>query len=411
MVTVSIAAMVEREEALKETIKSLINQVDKINVFLHGYIEIPDFLKHDKIFINIDMDGIDRGDLDKFNFDVLEGYTLYCDDDLIYPRNYVKEMIKAIDQYDCKAIISFCGNIPLEPPIGNYYDDRVTSSLFSDQKKDHIAVIPGTGVMGYHTDLIQKIDFLEQPKNMADIHMGIFARKQGIPVIIRKHKGTWIKHSKKVDLNKTIFGEMYRKNDWIQTDLINDNFSVPKILHDEVVKVTVVIANIRQKTNPEYISECLQSVKEQSYPNIEIKLIRNYEKLYTIGYCWNRAIETAKGDWILFVGDDDFISNDYVASLVSTIQKHPDAIQISSFLTMVGVREGKVMNQKKDLIPTGMWNKQWLIDNPCNEHVVKWCDTDMMDRANKNKRVIMDWQHGYYYRSHGGQVSGEKILG
>jgi len=77
MVTVSLATLPERIESLKDTVDSLIGQVDVLNVFLDGHFEVPDFLKKDKINIQVCPDPEESiGDLGKFAFNVPEGYHL-----------------------------------------------------------------------------------------------------------------------------------------------------------------------------------------------------------------------------------------------------------------------------------------------------------------------------------------------
>ena len=49
MITAGIASIPHRAENLRQTVLSLINQVDKLNVYLHGYDSVPDFLQAPKI--------------------------------------------------------------------------------------------------------------------------------------------------------------------------------------------------------------------------------------------------------------------------------------------------------------------------------------------------------------------------
>lgn len=66
MITVSLTTIASREKSLEQVIKTLLPQVDKINVYLHGYTSKPDFLVNDKIRLEFDWEYGDRKDNDKF---------------------------------------------------------------------------------------------------------------------------------------------------------------------------------------------------------------------------------------------------------------------------------------------------------------------------------------------------------
>ena len=86
-VTVSIATIPSRKEALKATINSLINQVDKIHVYLNNYEKIPNCLTYNsyklktqglkKIEYFRSQDYEDLGDVGKFYWGaIIKGYHL-----------------------------------------------------------------------------------------------------------------------------------------------------------------------------------------------------------------------------------------------------------------------------------------------------------------------------------------------
>ena len=98
MIRVQIASLPERVEMLRKTVESLRPQVDEIFVGLNNYGITPDFLKEGE-FAHFDNS---RGDAVKFyNVEKFRGYFFSCDDDLIYPLDYVKKLIAAIKKYKC----------------------------------------------------------------------------------------------------------------------------------------------------------------------------------------------------------------------------------------------------------------------------------------------------------------------
>ena len=96
---ISLASIPDRQAQLKKTVMSLLIQCDKMNVALNGYKEIPSFLnRNNKISAYLSDNSM--GDAEKFR-NIGEGYNFTCDDDLIYPGNYIQTLINKIDQYKC----------------------------------------------------------------------------------------------------------------------------------------------------------------------------------------------------------------------------------------------------------------------------------------------------------------------
>lgn len=221
-ITASLTTMYERQESLKDTVNSLLSQVDKLNVYLHGYEIIPDFLKDEKIEVAYDFLEGDNGDLDKTYWaDRVEGYHLVCDDDLIYPNDYADKMIEAVERFNRKALISFYGSIIKEPPINSYYRDRISLPYSYGQIDDFLIDMPGTGGLAYHSSVgFGNTDFRVKERNMLDIHTGIWAAENKLPIYCLKHTAKWITHTEKIDLKETIFAKTFY-NDGIPTKVIN----------------------------------------------------------------------------------------------------------------------------------------------------------------------------------------------
>lgn len=416
-ITASLTTVVERTEALKETVASLLPQVDKLNVFLHGYRELPEFLQHEKIEVAFDLEWGDKGDLDKFSWcDELEGYHLVCDDDLIYPTDYAQKMIEKIDKYQC--LVSFHGVIPFNPPIASYYLDRHVFPCLGTVAGDMLVPIGGTGVMGYHTSHVPLKDFVYKDliANMADVHIAVWAAENKVPIMVLEHQEGWIKYTTYVKDEDTIFGKTIGR-DWYPTDKINANakyFATRKVT-GTVPLVSIVCVNTRMYTNNDWVREAYASFREQDYPDIEVIIIENTDKMITIGKAFNEGVKAAHGEFVLFVGDDDLITFDYVGSLVNyynTQANNPKVIGVTSFLTMFRVEDGKMKSEPRELIPTGMWKRSWLLENPFKEYLTKYVDTELMESAKEQGFLYPPciWHYGYFYRSHEKQVSGHKAL-
>lgn len=413
-----------REKALEETIASLLPQVDRVFVFLHGYnpTDLPDFLDTElnpKLEVAYDIEWGDNGDSDKFHWvKDLNGYLLICDDDLIYPPDYAEKMIEAVEKHERKALVSAHGSIMYPLPIANYYMDRYTFPCLGDVIDEREVHIGGTGVMAFHTDIQFDVDFKEKTVNMADIHVGIWALENKIPIYVVPHLTGWIQHSPYVSQENTIAGKnMF--DTYEQVKAINSRpylFKSSFAIKRKKPKVTIVVINSRLKSHPMYVKECFDSLRRQAYKNIQIVIIENTDRLQTIGKCYNEGVKRAKGKYVLFVGDDDFISEDYVSTLVNVIESAEvvNLAGVSSYLTMFHqIKEtGEVVQEPRELIPTGMWLRSYLKKYPFKEYLTKYVDSELMDKAKErgDNLLIARYSYGYYYRSHPAQVSGFKQL-
>jgi len=420
-----LTTLPERTQALEQTVNSLLPQVDKVFIFLHGYnpVDLPVFLEDNpKIELAYDIEWEDKGDIDKFHFvkeKKLDGYILICDDDLIYPPNYTDVMTKTVDQCQGKALVTAHGSIMFPLPIANYYTDRYVFPCLGEVGELTQVHIGGTGVMAYHSTLGFDLDFTNKLINMADIHVGIWAKEKEIPIMVVPHEAGWIKHSEYVEQKDTISGKTFH-NTYEQVMAIN---SRPDLFQSKFQekrtrpKVTIVVVNSRLKSHPELVKECYDSIRRQNYKNIQIVVMENTDKLVTIGKCFNDGVRRAKGKYVLFVGDDDFISDDYVSTLVDIIEKTEvtKVVGVSSYLTMFHQNKKTKENiqEPRELIPTGMWLKRYLKKNPFKEYLTRFVDSELMQNAKDKGDVLLIARHsyGYFYRSHPNQVSGYKALG
>ena len=417
-ITASLTTIPDRTESLKDTVKSLLPQVDKLNVYLHGYTEMPQFLKNKKIEVAFDLEHGDRGDIDKMAWcDEVKGYHLICDDDLIYPPDYAKKMVEAIDRYDKKAIVSFHGSILKRLPIAKYYEDRTVYPCLGEVKADQEISIIGTGTLGYHSSVgVDKIQLGDKLPNMLDIHVSLWAKENKIPLYVIAHKEGWIKHSTKVDLNKTIFAT-HQHSDYVHTWMINDRgelFGSPREMIEGMPIISIVVVNSRGRKEPKMLQNCFDSIRNQFYYNIETIVVENTDRLITIGKAFNEGVKRAKGEWVLFLGDDDTITPDYVSSLVAYAYFGNDApcVCVSTFLTMFNVVGETISQEPRELAVTGMWKRDYLLEHPASEYLTKYVDTDMMEQAEArgDRLAVLRWHYGYFYRSHMDQVSGHKGL-
>ena len=212
MKIVQLATLPDRD--CLPTIKSLIPQVDEVRVALNGHKEIPRSLNLPKV--NAFLRNNEKGDAEKF-YNLPEGYIFTCDDDLVYPQNYIDTFLKAFDEYG-DYILTFHGRDYPPKPIQSYYGDRVKAyRCLHDLEEDSYVDVGGSGVMAWNTSFF-KVDYDKiTTKNMGDIWISKFAYEQNVKIICLAHNYGWIKYI----APKTTIWDTDHNNDSIQTSLYN----------------------------------------------------------------------------------------------------------------------------------------------------------------------------------------------
>jgi FkbM family methyltransferase len=271
-ITANMATIPERVNVLPDVIKSIIDQVDEINVYLNGFTDLPKCLLHYKIKVFWSQrENGDLGDAGKFyKVGKTKGYFLSIDDDLIYPQNYVQKLISAIEAYDRKAVISFHGRVLKEMEILNYYSrsSLETYKCLNYVNGDHPVHIGGTGVMGFHFSTIQlDIKDFEIP-NMADVWLAKKSQEQEIPIMVIGHESEWIMHAP-IDMNNTIAHKMKNNSETV-TNLVNSiNWKIMKANR----KIDVVIPYIASKGTFDELKYALRSIEQNLDADFRVVII------------------------------------------------------------------------------------------------------------------------------------------
>jgi len=222
----TMATFPGRERCLQEAVESLIDQVDELHIYANNLHKKQINLHHKKLKWHFSNDHLgDLGDAGKFyQVEKINGYHFTVDDDIIYPADYVAEMVNAIEKYDRKAVISLHGRIMPPEKVQSYYKNHARQfSCLRAVQADIRAHIVGTGVLAYHTDTLNIPFEIFQAANMADIWFSKYCNEKGIPRVIIQHRGGWIRESVSLDQTGTIYSN--NVNDCsFQTKIVN---SVP----------------------------------------------------------------------------------------------------------------------------------------------------------------------------------------
>jgi hypothetical protein len=198
-----LATFKGREEVIKRTIDSLLPQVDDIHIY------------------NNELEPIDLTDNGKFHALQLYSkpiYYLSCDDDLIYPRDYVSRAIESVEKHEC--IISFHGRKLLGLDRSYYRGHKAYACLHSFPQTCEIDV-PGTGVTCFSTLYFNPTElYKSEDKRMSDLVFGLEAAKQGKKIMHIGHEGKWIRQQD-LPIEQTIYG-MENKKAHRQMEIANE---------------------------------------------------------------------------------------------------------------------------------------------------------------------------------------------
>lgn len=275
-------ASYKRGDTLINTIQSIYNQCDIINVALNDYDEIPVELYDKKI--NLFITDNDRGDAYKF-YKLMDsdGYYFTIDDDLIYPENYTKYMVDKVNQYNRKSIITLHARTFNSFPINSFYNSKSTVYHFKKSlDKDRKVQFGGTGVMCFHTDLFKvPIEYFDKP-NMADVWVGKYAKENNIEITCVEHNGGFVKQQ---DIDSSIYNTGL-KNDDIQTKLTNECYI------DKEISMKLVIVSTFWNSE-KFVSDCIKSLKNQYYTNFVSYMIDDMST--------DKSYDVAKKE----IGDDE----------------------------------------------------------------------------------------------------------
>ena len=187
-----MATIPSRESTLERVLDSLTGQVDELFLALnYEKEEAPKFLsKYPNVFWW--HNDRNKGDAEKFAMaHTTDRIFLACDDDLIYPQGYADKMIEGIERYN--GLVSLHGRTYLSPVIdfrkwaGNY---RCLSKVSEDV---HVNIV-GSGVCAFNTNRLKISLSMFHYRNMADVFISREASRQGVPMIVLKHDGDYLKY-------------------------------------------------------------------------------------------------------------------------------------------------------------------------------------------------------------------------
>ena len=189
-VMAALATVPRRRRSLQLVVEALLPQVDALGIYLNEWPDVPAFLAHPKVIVARSQDHGDRGDAGKmFWAGQAGGYYLSCDDDILYPPDYVARTVEGIERYERRAVVTWHGFRYRLPYRGHRKRDiyQYMHALPEDLRCHG----GGTGVSGWHASLGITPELFPHP-NMADSWLAVWADQQQVPVMALAHEADWI---------------------------------------------------------------------------------------------------------------------------------------------------------------------------------------------------------------------------
>ena len=214
-ITANMATMPQRMDTAFLAIESIYHQVDIIRLYLNNFEEIPIEYRDRKIEIYQGEDLKSSGKL--FNALNSNEYYFCIDDDIVYPKNYVHDAIKKLNEYDDDIIVSHHGRI-FKDEIKSYFKCYKTRYQFNQiVEKDTFVDVIGNGVSAWNTNNI-KIDYKKfKYLYMDDICVSIQAHEQGKKRLVMAHP---IRYLRPLKPKGFTLHRKYREDDATQTEMV-----------------------------------------------------------------------------------------------------------------------------------------------------------------------------------------------
>jgi len=129
-------------------------------------------------------------------------------------------------------------------------------------------------------------------------------------------------------------------------------------------KLSILICSV--KGREKLLQNLVGILEEQTTDDVEI-LVEVDNKEITIGAKRNILLRRARGDYVVFVDDDDMVSNDYISKILKAIETSPDCCAIEGEIDHIKrIRKGKRFHQyrcKQKFIHSIQYNKWYEGDN------------------------------------------------
>ncbi len=190
----ALASIPERESFLPRVLPALRAQVDVLCVYLNGYDHVPKVVRElaDDVVHSATNDGAER----KLHWATAhDGLYLSCDDDLLYPADYVQRMRAHVEAWGGDVICTAHGRSYEGTPDSVHDVHPGSIGTFMQTVADgYLINHGGTGVMAWDASRVKVPSGADAwpVRNMADMQLAIWAQRNAVPMFLVPHAATWI---------------------------------------------------------------------------------------------------------------------------------------------------------------------------------------------------------------------------
>lgn len=184
-----LATIPGREDALAECLQSLRPQVEQLRVVCHDMTEPPPSVRRlaDLYVCEPDVAGSAAGIRWSQEH---EGLYLKCDDDLLYPEDYVATMLRWVRRWKGRALVTAHGRI-LTPGATEFTDAKQWWTPRGETPAEGTWLnYPGGCALAFDTRV--HVPTTVPGKNLEEAHLAVWGQRRKVPMFLVPHAADWL---------------------------------------------------------------------------------------------------------------------------------------------------------------------------------------------------------------------------
>lgn len=187
----ALASIPARAGFLPKVLESLRPQVDRLHVYLNGYTAVPECVR--RLADEHVLSPVNQGAERKLHWaDAHDGIYLSCDDDFVYPGEYVRTMVDAVLRWGGRAIVTAHGRTYRAYPRSVFdIDPKSLGIIHKRVDRGRFVNHGGTGVMAWDASRL-KLPTTFPERNILDMQVAVWAQQSKVPIWLIPHKAHWL---------------------------------------------------------------------------------------------------------------------------------------------------------------------------------------------------------------------------